>query len=102
MSVPLIVFIIALILVIVFFRDFHAFVYYVVVVDIFLRIVTYLKLYIIKDNAFGFLNMIPADVPSIIKAFNVPMANDILMFLYVIVYIIFEAFLITNFARKKF
>ena len=67
MNIPLLIFIILLILVIVFFKDFYAFVYFVVVSDIFLRLVTYLKLNIIKDSALSFLNSIPADVPAIIK-----------------------------------
>lgn len=102
MSIPLIVFIIILVLVIVFFKDFHAFVYSVVTIDIFLRIVTYLKMYIIKDTAFGFLNYIPADVPSIIKTLQLGMFNDVLMFLYVVVYMVFEGFLISKFINRKF
>ena len=48
MTIPVIVLIIALVLIIVFFKDFHAFVYAFVMIDIFLRIVTYLKMYIIN------------------------------------------------------
>lgn len=102
MSIPMIVFIVALILVVVFFKDFHAFVYSVVVIDIFLRVVTYLKMYIIKDTAFSFLNAVPADVPSIIKSIDMGAFTDVLMFVYVVVYIVFEVFLINKFVHKKF
>lgn len=102
MSIPLVIFIIALVLVIVFFKDFHAFVYFVVGADIFLRLVTYLKTYIIKDSAFSFLNAIPSDVPSIIKSFDLGVVTEILIFVYIVVYIIFEIFLIRNFIKKKF
>ena len=40
MNIPLLIFVLALILVIVFFKDFNAFVYFIVACDIFLRIVT--------------------------------------------------------------
>ena len=65
MTIPVIVLIIALVLIIVFFKDFNAFVYAFVMIDIFLRIVTYLKMYIIKDNAFGFFNFIPENIQTV-------------------------------------
>ena len=102
MSIPLVIFIIALVLVVVFFKDFHAFIYFIVASDIFLRLVTYLKLNIIKDSAFSFLNVIPANVPEIIKSFDLGIFNEILMFIYIIVYILFEGFLIRSFIKKKF
>lgn len=102
MNVSLIVFVLALVLVVVFFKDFNAFVYFVVTADIFLRIVTYLKMNIIKDSAFGFLSVIPANVPAIIKSFDLGMFNEILMFIYIVLYIIFEAFMIRHFIRRKF
>ena len=102
MNIPLIVFVLALVLVIVFFKDFHAFVYFIVASDIFLRIVFYLKKNIIKDSALGFLSSIPADVPSIIKSLDLGMFTEILIIVYVIAYIIFEGFLIRNFIRRKF
>ena len=102
MNISLVVFVLALILVVVFFKDFHAFVYFVVASDIFLRIVTYLKMNIIKDSAFGFLSVIPANVPAIIKSFDLGIFNEILMFIYIVVYIIFESFMIRNFVRRKF
>ncbi|MDD6323905.1 MAG: hypothetical protein PUA73_04820 [Bacilli bacterium] len=102
MTIPTIIFILILILVVVFFKDFHAFVYSVVTIDIFLRIWTYLKLNIIKDTAFTFLSVIPSDVPAIINSFDLGFFNDILMFLYIIVYIVFEGFMISKFIHRKF
>ena len=102
MNVPLIIFILALILVIVFFKDFHAFVYFIVASDIFLRLVYYLKTNIIKDSALSFLSAIPKDVPTIIKSLDWGMFTEILIIIYIICYIIFEGFLIRNFIRRKF
>lgn len=102
MNIPLLIFVLALILVIVFFKDFHAFVYFVVASDIFLRLVTYLKTNIIKDSALGFLSVVPKDVPSIIKSLDLDIFTEILIIIYVICYIIFEGFLIRNFIKRKF
>ena len=102
MTIPVIVLIIALVLIIVFFQDFNAFVYAFVMIDIVLRIVTYLKMYIIKDNAFGFFNFIPESIPAIIKSFDLGMFNDIVMFLYVLVYMIFLGLLFSKFVNRKF
>lgn len=102
MTIPVIVLIIALVLIIVFFKDFHAFVYAFVMIDIFLRIVTYLKMYIIKDNAFDLLSFIPESIPAIIKSFDLGMFNDIVMFLYVLIYMIFLGFLFSKFVNRKF
>ena len=102
MSVSLLIFIVLLILVVVFFKNFYAFVYFVVASDIFLRLVTYLKANIIKDSAFAFLNAIPANVPEIIKSFDLGVLTEFLMFLYIAIYIIFESFMITNFIKRKF
>lgn len=102
MSVSVIVLILALILIIVFFKDFNAFVYAFVMIDIFLRIVTYLKTYIIKDNAFGFFDFIPESIPAIIKSFDFGTFNDIVMFLYVIIYMIFLGLMFSKFVNRKF
>lgn len=102
MNIPFVIFVLALVLVIVFFKDFHAFVYFIVASDIFLRLVFYLKTNIIKDSALSFLSSIPADVPTIIKSLDWGMFTEILIIIYVICYIIFESFLIRNFIRRKF
>ena len=70
MSISVIVLIILLILIIVFFRDFNAFIYSFVMIDIFLRIITYLKTYLLKDNAFGFFDFVPESISAILKSFD--------------------------------
>ena len=102
MNIPFIIFVALLILVIVFFKDFHAFVYFIVMVDIFLKVISYLRINVIKDSALGFLKQVPADVPAIIKSLDLGMFTEILIILYIIVYMVFEGFLIRNFIRRKF
>ena len=102
MSISVIVLIILLILIIVFFRDFNAFIYSFVMIDIFLRIITYLKTYLLKDNAFGFFDFVPESIPAILKSFDLGNFNDIVMFLYVLVYMIFLGLLCSKFVNRKF
>lgn len=102
MTVQLIIFLIALFAVIFFFKNFNACVYFVVIVDIFLRIVTYLKANYLRSDAFSFFDFVPADVPSIINSFQLGMFNEIIMVIYIIVYIIFEVLMIRFFVKKKF
>lgn len=102
MTVQLIIFLLALVAVVVFFRNFNACIYFIVIVDILLRIFTYLKTYILRADAFDFLGLIPSDVPAIIQSFDLGIFNDIVMFLYIVVYIIFEVLIIRTFVNKKF
>lgn len=102
MTVQLIIFLLALLAVIFFYKNFNSCVYFVVIVDIFLRIVTYLKLNILKDGAFDFLGFIPADVPSIINSFDLGIFNEILIAVYIIIYIVFEVLIIRQFVKRKY
>ena len=102
MTIQLIIFLLALAAVVIFFRNFNACIYFIVIVDIILRIFTYLKTYILRDDAFDFLALIPTNVPAIIQSFDLGMFNDVIMFLYVVVYIIFEILIIRTFVNKKF
>ncbi len=102
MTVQLMILILALVAVIILFKNFNACIYFIVIVDILLRIFTYLKTYILKDDAFDFLSLIPTNVPAILQSFDLGMFNDIVMFLYVVIYIIFEVLIIKTFINKKF
>ncbi len=102
MNIPFIILILGLILVIVFFRNFYSAVYFIVMVDILLRIITYLKTEIIRADAFDFLSYIPADVPSILQSLNLGGLTSVVLFIYVLVYIVFEGLLIRNFFERHF
>ena len=102
MTIQLIIFIFALLAVIFFFKNFNAAVYFVVMVDILLRIITYLKANILRDDAFSFLGFIPADIPTIIRSFDMGIFVEILIGIYIIMYIVFEILLIKLFINRKF
>lgn len=102
MTVQLLVFILALVAVIFFFKNFNACVYFVVMVDIFLRIVTYLKLHYFRADAFSFFDVVPANVLDLLNSFELGSFNEILVIVYIIIYIIFEVLLIKFFIKKSF
>ena len=102
MTVQLIIFLAALVAVIFFFKNFNACIYFIAIIDIFLRIITYLKLNYLRSDAFSFFDFIPSDIPSILNSFELGAFNEILMILYVMVYIIFEVLLIRYFIKRKF
>lgn len=102
MSVQLIILVIALVTVIFFFKNFNACVYFIVIVDIFLRLVTYIKINYLRTDAFSFLNVFPADIPTILRSFDLGFFNEILTVIYLIIYIVFEALIISHFVKKKF
>ena len=102
MSVEFLVFIIALAVVVIFYKSFYSFVYFTVIVDIFLRVVTYLKSDLLRTDAFSFLNYIPDSVVAIIESFDAGIFTEILIFIYAVIYIIFLIFIIKKFVQKKF
>lgn len=102
MTVQVLILIIALLAVIFFFKSFNASVYFIVVVDIFLRIVTYLKINYLRTDAFSFLSVVPEDIPSIIRSFDLGVFSEVLMIVYLIVYIILEILLVKQFIKRKF
>ena len=102
MTVQLLIFIFALVAIIFLFKNFNACVYFVVMVDIFLRIVTYLKINYFRDDAFSFFDVIPSSVLNIINSFELGMFNEILIIIYIVIYIVFEMLLIRLFIEKRF
>lgn len=102
MSVEFLIFIIALVIVIVFYKSFYSFVYFTVIVDIFLRVVTYLKTELIRADAFSFLNYIPDSVAVIIKSWDLGIFTEVLIFIYAVIYIVFLILTIKRFIKRKF
>ena len=102
MTIELLIFIIALAAIIFFFKNFNACVYFIVMVDIFLRIVTYLIQNYLRADAFSFLDSMPSSVLEILNGFSVGLLNEILDIIYIIIYIIFEVLLVRFFIKRKF
>jgi len=102
MTVQLVIFILALAAIIFFFKNFNACVYFVVMIDIFLRIVTFLTEHYLRADAFSFLDAIPSSVLAMLNSFEMGALNEVLVIIYVIIYIIFEVLLIRFFIKRKF
>lgn len=99
-----VVIIMAVIGAIVFFfkRTFSGFVYSVGMVDIFLRILAFLKSQLLGGEALAFVNKwFPASIPALIEKYTDGGLTTFLFWVYVIVMIIFEVYIIKGFIKKR-
>lgn len=84
------------------FKRFSSFIYFIAIIDILLRILTFIKLQIMSSELYVFLNKyIPTSIPGILNAYSSGILNTILIWLYVIAMIIFEFYIIKTFLHKK-
>ena len=98
----LILFIILCGVVVFFFKKFSSFIYFVAIVDIFLRIVTYIRITYTKGSVYDFINSyIPVNIPAIMDKYADGLLLDVFICMYVLGFIILEWYLIKTFFRKK-
>ena len=102
MTIELVVFIIALALIIFIFKNFNASIYFIVMVDIFLRLVTYLFEHYLRADTFSFLESLPSSLLEVVNSFSLGILNEIFVAIYIAIYIIFEVLLIRFFIKRKF
>lgn len=85
-----------------FFRRFSSFIYFIGIVDIFLRIVTFIKIQLTSGEIFNFINKyIPESIPNILANYSSGLLYTILLWFYVGFMIIFEFYVIRTFIRRK-
>lgn len=101
MYVDLIVILILLGIVIFLFRRFSSFVYAVAIIDIFLRILTF-----IRDNSVPELKSLigkyfPESIPSIIGEYSNGLFYTILMWIYVGIFTVFLVYVTKYFIKKR-
>ncbi len=104
MYIDLIVLIILMIVVIMFFKRFSSFVFFIAIVDIFLRILTFIKNNIgLPDVAALIGKYLPESVLNIINKYcsSIPLLNTILSWAFIIIMIIFLSYIIKIFIHKK-
>ena len=71
MYIDLIVLIVLIIVVIMFFKRFSSFVFFMAIIDIFLRIVTFINVELVRFGINFHLNRyIPTSIPSIINTYS--------------------------------
>ena len=98
----LIVLIILLLLIVLIFKKFSSFVYFMVIIDLFLRIIHYFKSLVNINELTALINnYVPASIPTILDKYADGIFLTILLFGYLIIYIIFEFYIIRTFIKKK-
>lgn len=104
MYIDLLVIIIGLILVLLFFKRFSSFVFFMAIVEIFLRIVTFVRSNIgLKDVSFILGKYFPENIFAIIDKYTYKMdtVNIILKWCFVGIMTIFLSYIIKIFLKKK-
>jgi hypothetical protein len=101
MYIDLIVVLVLLGVVIFLFRRFSSFVYAVAIIDIFLRIMTF-----IRDNSVPELKSLigkyfPESIPAIIANYSNGIFYTILMWIYVVIFTVFLVYITKYFIKKR-
>lgn len=88
-------------LVIFFFRRFSSLIYLIGIVDIFLRLVTFIKVELTKGELYAIIDKyIPSNIPTLLGNYSDGLLYTILLWLYIAAMIIFEFYLIKGFFKK--
>ena len=102
MYIDLIVLIALIIVVIMFFKRFSSFVFLMAIIDISLRILTFIKNNIgLKDVSALIGKYIPSSIFSIIDKYSNGSVNILLKWAFVIIMCIFLSYIIKIFIKKK-
>lgn len=102
MYIDLVVLIVLIILVVMFFKRFSSFVFFMAIVDILLRILTFIKNNIGLDDVSQLIGKyVPTSIPGIINKYADGVVNTILQWAFVILMCIFLSYIIKIFIKKK-
>lgn len=95
----LVIILIIIILVLLFKRTFSSAIYAIVIVDIFLRLVDFIRIHI--PQIAHLISGIPASLNAVITRYTGSIIELILLWLMFIVYVIFEFYIFRTFLKKK-
>lgn len=102
MYIDLIILILLILLVVMFFKRFSSFVFAMAIIDIFLRILTFIKYNIgLPDVAAIIGKYIPESIIAIIHKYSSGIVSTILDWAFVVIMCIFLGYIIKIFASKK-
>lgn len=102
MYIDLIILILLILLVVMFFKRFSSFVFAMAIIDIFLRILTFIKYNIgLPDVAAIIGKYIPESIIAIIHKYSSGIVSTILDWAFVVIMCIFLGYIIKTFASKK-
>lgn len=94
--------IILLAVVIFFFRRFSCFIYFIAIVDMFLRILAFIKNNVNVPELYALINKyIPESIPAIMGRYTSGIIFTILMWVYVIIFCIFLFYSTRILFKKK-
>ena len=96
-----IIFIILLVVVICFFRSLYNTVFFVAIVDIFLRILTFIKYNTFQEVKAFLGKYLPENIPNIISKYAKGDLYLILVWIYVILMSIFLYYIVRYFIKKR-
>ena len=98
MYVDLIVVVLLLLLVVILFKKFSSFVYAFAIIDIFLRILCFLK---IKVPLRELGNLFPESIPAIFEKYTKDIVLDLLLWMYAFIYTCFLVYITSYFIKKR-
>lgn len=102
MYIDLIILIVLILIVVMFFKRFSSFVFFVAIVDILLRILTFIKDNIgLPDVSALIGKYVPSSIFGIIDKYSADTINIILKWAFVILMVIFLSYVIKIFIKKK-
>lgn len=102
MYIDLIVLIILILVVVMFFKRFSSFVFFMAIIDIFLRILTYVKYNIgLKDISYIIGKYFPESIFDIIHKYTNGLVSTILEWCFVFIMVIFLSYIVRIFLKKK-
>ena len=102
MYIDLIIIVVLLLIVVLCFRRFSSFVYSFAIIDIFLRIVNFIKNNVPIDELRSALGKyFPGSIEHIVYNYSSGIIETVLMWAYTILYIIFLGYVVKTFMNKK-
>lgn len=99
----LIVILVIIAVVVIMFRRFSSFVYIVGIVDIFLRLITFFAQNLGVPELTQFVNRIgfPSSIPAVIAKYTDGIFTTVLTWVFVLIMVVFEFYVIRTFWKKK-
>ena len=102
MYIDLVVLVVLILVVIMYFRRFSSFVYFIGIVDIFLRVLDFIANNIPVPVVTNFINSyFPNSITHIIEMYSSGIFTTVLLWALCIIYIILLSYLIRTFWKKK-
>ena len=102
MDIVLIILVITIIIVALFFKDFKSVVYFLGIIEIFLRLIHKISSLLKIDTFTEFINKyIPSSLEGIINTYSSGILNIVLIWILVLLFIFFEWYLINYWFKKK-